>query len=579
MRGGGAEKLNALNSSLGSIARVIDALIWGWLALIVFYLIAGRPGLPNINGLDFPSLGLAATLLLRLAFKRALPLTSASWQRAFVWLRARLGARPMVVTLLLSGTWALAIWLHTLARHYTFGSTEDLALQMQGMWATMQGEFYYSSLRQMSLWGEHFYPTMLLVMPLFALSPGPGLLLLIQTVVIAAGAPAIMYLAYQKLPRGRQAWGLMLVILYLANPGLWGTVTFDFHPIALATGLWLWFFALREKHPDLAWICAVLALGCGEESWAVLAGYGLYRALAERRWSGLVITLAAMAGFLLVVKFIVPQFNTSIGSYVFTERFTALGGGFGGHGELGDEGGGLAAIAWNLLSNPGLVWQVVSMPGKGQFVLTLLVWVLFLPLLRPWTLLWFLPVLAAVLVSSYPLQWSLKQHYTACILPGMYAAAVLGLGRLLVWRPMKNMQAGPCLAAIGLAALIGMDASPMGLVWTWVSRQPQAIDRIIEKVPPDAPVAAPKTVVSHLALRWGLYELYGFPQRTPWVIVCDQPNPWPFTPEENKALIAKLKKQGYEVIKEDGPCTLLRHPSEEPMHEKGKALTPHRYYK
>jgi uncharacterized membrane protein len=553
----------------------LDALIWGWLALLAYYLIAGRPGLPAINGLDFPCLGLAATLLLRIAFKNALPLESASWQRAFAWLRAR----PMATTLVLAGVWSLVIWLHALARHHTFNSTEDLALQLQGLWTTMHGEFYYSSLRQMPLWGEHFYPTMLLVMPIFALSPGPGMLHLVQTVVLAAGAPAIMYLAWQKLPQERRAWGLVLVLLYLGNPGLWGTVTFDFHPIALAGGLWLWFFALREKHPYLAWICAVLALGCGEESWVLLAGYGLYRIVAERRWSGVLIMLAAVAGFLIVVKFIVPQFNTHIGAYSFTERFAALGGGFGGHGELGDQGGGLAAIAWNLISNPGLVWQVLSMPGKGWFVLTLFTWVLFLPLLRPWTLLWFLPVLAGILVSSYPPQWSLSQHYTACILPGMYAGAVLGLARLVSWRFMERLKPGPFLAAVGLALLIVVDASPMCLVWDWKDRDPQAIDRVIAEVPTDAPVAAPKIVLSHLALRWGLYQLYGFPERTPWVIVCDEPNPWPFTPEENQALIAKLKKQGYEIVKEDGPCTLLRHPSNEPMHDKGKALTPHRYYK
>ncbi len=554
----------------------MDALVWGWLALIVIYLAAGRLDLPDISGLDFPSLGMAATLLLRLTLRNARPLAGASWQRCFAWLRTR----PMALTLVLTGTWTLVIWLHTLARHYNFESTEDLAVHLQGLWTFLQGELYYSSLRQMSHWGEHFNPTMLLALPFYALLPGPGILLLIQTLALASGAPAIMYLAYQNLKPEQRAWGLLLVLLYLTNPGLWATVTFDFHPIALAGGLWLWFFALRETKPGLAWLCAGLALGCGEESWAVLAGYGLYVALAEkRRWQGLVILLAAVAGFLVVVKLVVPHFNLHVGAYYYTERFAALGGGFSGHGELGDKGGGLMAIAWNLISNPKLVWQVLTLPGKGAFVLTLFTWVLFLPLLRPWILLWFLPVMAAVLVSSYPPQWSLHQHYTACILPGMYAGAALGLARFLSWGPVVKLKPGPFLAALSLALLIVVDASPMGLVWHWAQRQPQAIDRIIKEVPPEAAVAAPKRVVSHLALRWGLYQLTGFPERTPWVIVCDKPNPWPFTPAENRELIAKLQKQGYEIAKEDGPCTLLRHPSKEPMQKRGKALTPHRYYK
>ena len=573
---GGRNELNQPLSAMGKLALILDALVWGWLALIALYLVTGRLDLPNISGLDFSCLGLAATLVLRFALKNSRPLNQAAWQRVFAWLRAR----PMPTTLLLTGLWALVIWLYALARHYTFNSTEDLAVHLQGLWTLLRGELYYSSLRQMSHWGEHFNPTMLLTLPVYALSTGPGSLLLIQTLAMAAGAPAIMYLVYQKLEPAQRAWGLALVFLYLSNPGLWATVTFDFHPIALAGGLWLWFFALRERKPGLAWLFAGLALGCGEESWAVLAGYGLYLALAEKRpWQGLVILLLAVAGFLMVIKLVVPHFNLHAGAYYYTERFAALGGGFSGHGELGDKGGGLAAIAWNLISNPGLVWQVLSMPGKGSYVLILFVWVLFLPILRPWTMLWFLPVLGGVLVSSYPPQWSLHQHYTACILPGMYASSVLGLARLLAWPPIKKVRPGPLLGALSLALLIYVDASPMGLVWTWAKRQPQAIDRILEEVPPEAAVAASKSVLPHLALRWGLYQLTGFPERTPWVIVCDKPNPWPFTAEENQELVVELQRQDYAIVKQDGPCTLLRHPSKEPMHDKGKALTPHRHYK
>lgn len=552
------------------VTLLLDGLVWAWLACLGLYLLAGRLPVPWVSGLDFPALGLAATLLARRALAGRLPLERAGWWRALSHLWEAATARPLAAAWAAGLLWGLVMAAWAVARYHDFQGAEDLGVIVQGLWSTRQGELLWCSLRQMSLWGEHFQPILLALAGVYALLPRPETLLVVQALALGTGAPAVVILARRALPPERQAWAFLPFLIYLAHPGLQGMLDFDFHPIALSTSLWLWFFALRlgrSRHGWLAWPLLGLALACGEESWVVLTGYGLY-ALTRRRWlEGLVCVGAGVAGFLVVTQLVVPRFNPYTHAYLYTGRFQGLGG--------GEQGGGMGAILASLLTRPQAVWQVLTLAGKGHYLLTLLAWGGFLTLLRPGTLLLFLPVVAGVMLSSYAPQWSFHQHYAACVVPGVVAGATLGLGRLLRWRATQGWSAGWACGLALLAVVVAMDVSPLGLVWRTLAQPTPPQAEVVAAVPPGAEVAAPKKVLSHLAGRWALFDLEHFPRGVPYVILCCRPDPWPLTPRQVELLRRRLvEREGYRVVLRQGPCWLLEHVPSRPVTRRGRSLAP-----
>jgi uncharacterized membrane protein len=424
-------------------------LVWFFLGLVLLYLLMGRPPLPSISGLDFPALGLGASLIAWRIINRSGPLDPPAWLR--LW--RRLSQRP---ALLMAGgalLYALLLSLLSCLQHDRFMTSWDLGIFSQALWNTWHGDMLASSLRGHSLLGEHFHPMLFLLTPLYALLPTPQILLVLQSLALAAGAPAVYLLARRRQTGGLPAAGLSL--LYLCHPGLLGANLFDFHVIVLACPLWLWHFALRPTRPGIAWLLAGLALICGEASFMVLAGLGIYD-LSRGRWKKGALELAfGLAGFLLVVKLALPLLSGR--GYALVNRY----------GYLGD---GLGQIISTLIANPGLVLEQVRIPAKIDYLVVLMGGAMFLPFLRPQSLLLFLPVLGGIVLSDYWPQYSFHYHYSALLLAPIFAAAAQGLGNLK--RLWDKLGPGPAwlFAALVLTGLISLDASPMGRLWSLLAR-------------------------------------------------------------------------------------------------------------
>lgn len=121
------------------------------------------------------------------------------------------------------------------------------------------------SLPELHAWGDHFSPTLYLLVPLFALSPGPAFLLITQSILFALGALPVFGVARRRLGEDRAAAAFAL--LYLANPSLHGVNIRDFHPAALAIPLLLAAMYCVEAN-RIGWFiaAALLALGCREDA-------------------------------------------------------------------------------------------------------------------------------------------------------------------------------------------------------------------------------------------------------------------------------------------------------------------------
>ncbi len=132
----------------------------------------------------------------------------------------------------------------------------------------------------MHAWGDHLSPVLYLLVPLTWVAPGAIGLLVVQTLVLAAGGLAVFGYAARRLGAGpRRAGGLAL--LFLLNPSLHGINLRDIHPQAFAITL-LVAAALAFDARRYAWCAVALALTLGVSRGRRDRG-GRLRHLARRR--------------------------------------------------------------------------------------------------------------------------------------------------------------------------------------------------------------------------------------------------------------------------------------------------------
>ena len=216
-------------------------------------------------------------------------------------MRRALALRPTTGVLLAAAITAYAAGFAALStlRHEAFITGRfDLGNMVQAVWSTAHGD----PLRMTSLHGDqisrlaaHVDPILVLFAPLWWMWPSPHMLLVVQAVVIALGAVPVFLLARKHLASPRAALGFALAYLLYPATG-WLTLN-EFHPVALATPLLLFAFWYLDEERLLPFaLFAIAAATCKEEIALVVAGFGIWYAVAHRSWAtGAAIALAGGA--------------------------------------------------------------------------------------------------------------------------------------------------------------------------------------------------------------------------------------------------------------------------------------------
>jgi hypothetical protein len=184
-----------------------------------------------------------------------------------------------------------------------------------------------------------------------------------------------------------------------------------------------------------------------------------------------------------------------------------------------------------------------------------------LPLLGPAALLIALPELAINLLSSTATQTSIRFHYTAGVVPGLTAAAVLGAARCTRGRPELAVPLGVGVAAAALAGVLVLGPVPDRLDDYRRTEHDRAAATAVELVPEDTPVSATNTLGAHLSER---RRVLSFPllRDALWIAV-DQRRPSlgdRLNPPEAPARIATLRSDPAwrVVLDRDGILVLRR---------------------
>jgi uncharacterized membrane protein len=467
---------------------------------------------------------------------------------------------PTPQALLATGIAAYAAGFAALSvlRHEAFFTGRfDLGNMVQAVWSTAHGD----PLEMTNLHGEqisrlaaHVDPILVLFAPLWWIWPSPNLLLVVQALAVGLGAVPVFLLARKHL--GSASAGLGFAIAYLLYPATGWLTLNEFHPVALATPLLLFAFWYLDQDRLLPFaLFAIAASLCKEEIALVAAGFGIWYAIARRRWiAGGAIAAVGAAWSAIAIAVLIPHYNAGAES-AFYGRYSEVGGSAGG-------------ILKTVFTDPLRILEAAFSSRDLRFLLELLAPLAALSLLAPLVLIAALPELAINLLSATTTQTSIRFHYTAGLIPPLVIAAVLGAKRLPRRFVPITVVVATVIASYLLGPIPGWRHVPGGQEFQatagQVSRHDRVAERALELIPDDAVVSATNTLGAHLSARQRILS-FPFLHDATWV-AADETQPGyadRHAPLPTAVQLAALRRNPdwRLVFQEDGVLVFRRSPA------------------
>ncbi len=394
----------------------------------------------------------------------------------------------------------------------------DLGNMVQAVWSTVHGRPLEitdgPTGEQIVRVGSHVDPILAALAPLWIVAPTPLTLVAVQIAAVSIGALAVFWLARRHLESDGPA--VLLAMAYLSYPWIAWAAVDTFHPVTLAIPLFLFCVWFLDTGRLVAFaFCAVLVLMTGELMGLPLAALGIWYALARgRRGAGLGIAALGVGWTFIALYAIVPAF--SAGSSVFYSAFD----------EVGGSPWGLVETAF---TDPAAILSAISHGNDVLYVVALATPVGAAFLLAPGLAAVALPMLAINLLSDSPATTYPHLHYVAGIVPFVFAAIAIGLGRLSPQARMRGAVGVLTLSVVGALAAGPwpgqLGASPS---WYWGEEVPakrvRTLRGALALVPATTPVASTNRAGLYLSERRYLYSVPVL-GRAEW-IVMDLSDAW-----------------------------------------------------
>jgi len=443
------------------------------------------------------------------------------------------------------------------AKHNAFNTrVYDFARFSQAIWNTLDGKFLFESIKYRSILGDHFSPIMALAAPFLLIWPDERVLFLIQAINVAVAGLLLYKIFHDKRPE-LAPW---FMLVFLLNPAMQEVTLFEVRRIVFALPfLALALYALSKHNRWLMLLGLVLALLAKEDIGFFVFMIGLYLLIFERDWKWGFSLMVLGAGWLIVVSlWVIPPFNTltAVGEYPQFYYFDYLG-------------GSLEEIIQTILADPLIL--IRRMFGLDQLTALwrlLFPLALFLPFLEPRWLLFTLPYLVILLLSSDEDMVQIVKWYPGTILVVFFAAIAVGWDRLPK-RWERWVMAG--LLTTTIIGYLLYSPAPLGGRYDpelyRESQRDRLASQMIESIPPEARVAAQGAYVPHLTDHVDLYQY-------PWIkigkenidyfLLDRQVEPYPFDKESLNAEITNMVADpGYIVAEEADGIYLIRQAGEQ----------------
>jgi uncharacterized membrane protein len=446
----------------------------------------------------------------------------------------------------------------TVLKHEAFETTAfDLGNMDQAVWNSLRGRFL-----PFTNWGEegtrlayHVDPILILISPLYLLYSDPRTLLVLQSVVVAAGAWPIYLLARQRL--GSAFAAVVFPLAYLLFPALEAANLFDFHPTTLVAGLLAFAFYFLEKRKYAHFfVVSALVMSCKEEMALLIVMLGVYAILRQRNWRvGLAAIGLGAVWFVVAVYVIIPHYNPS-GKSPYLGAYSHLG-------------QGPVSIIVTALTDPVALVRTLFTMEKLTYLRDLFAPVAYLSFFGPSVLFLSLPTLAIILLSADPQVYTLEKfHYAAPLVPVVVISAVYGtafLSERLAGKGRISRRSWVCALSVLvlLSTLVyhwSRGFTPVGGKFSLpvVTAHHRLAEEFVAMVPEESVVSAQSELNPHLSQR---ERIYMFPrvEDAEYVFFDVTADSWPIHPNDQWALFQSLiGDEGFGVLAAEDGYILLR---------------------
>ncbi len=306
----------------------------------------------------------------------------------------------------------------------------DSGMYEEHLWNVLHGKGFRSQVDDGRLFlGEHLQVFHLALIPIYLLWPSLEILQITESIALASGAVAIFFLARAM---GLATVGVPLAIAYLLYfPLQYLNLEMSwkiFRPEAFGVPLLLWGLVALESR-RYGWMSFLfLATLSAKEDYGIttacigawLIGNAFLRRPMDRvamKW-GMVWGLVSIALVVVVVRWMIPYFRGDVPH--FSRYFEGLG-------------DSPAEVATKLLSDPVLLFNLLTTSANLWYVAMMLGPLLFMPLLSPTRFAITLPTFAYLMLSTREGLATPWFHFQAPMIPIFFWAIIAGSGHLRRW--------------------------------------------------------------------------------------------------------------------------------------------------
>ena len=368
----------------------------------------------------------------------------------------------------------------------------------QAIWNTLNGRFLYSTIQSRSILGNHFSPIMALLSPLLLVWADLRILMLAQTIGITAAGVILFLIVRDKHP----LIAPLFLLAFFLNPSLHEVAALELRRITLAMPfLALTFYGIYKSNRKLMLIGIIFALLCKEDVAIIVFMIGVYLIIFERDWKwGITLSSLGLIWFFGMVLWIIPAFDQTRTEASNLEAYRQLD-------YFEEWGNSVPEIVTNIITRPQLVLsKIFDTEGLAALWQLLLPVGFVLPLLAPDILLIGLPSLVILLLSSYAPMHQLANWYLAAFLIVLYAAVGIGLTR---WSQKQTWMLTAVLLTSTLIGFTLYSYAPFGGRFRpeayRLNEHHRRAAEIIDKIPPEAAIAAQSAYTPHLSHREIIY--------------------------------------------------------------------------